>query len=209
MWFMSWQPEVPTYWLDSVSLARLGSTTKVGSKPVSEGAVVTIPTLPNIGRSNLGTLPSVLLTEEQVHSLVLAGDVGSDVNCLTCDRTCVGCGQPRVGVLAQCAVTSAATLPEPYRLSSTLADDRWRNLGSDEDVSQVLRAGEGCHGREGHVLLGMSVPVQETLMAMSDEFGDCRESFVKGERENDSVVRGPGDFLESAVSAQQSHSVKS
>ena len=101
MWFMSWQPEVPTYWLDSVTLARLGSTTKVGSKPVSEGAVVTIPTLPNISRRHLATLPSVLLAEEQVHPFVLAVDGGGDVHCLACHRAGVGGYHRRIHMLTK------------------------------------------------------------------------------------------------------------
>ena len=114
---------------------------------------------------------------KQVHSLVSAGDRGSDLDCLLSDWTGVGGHNSKVRVL-----TEAAPL-EPNRFWSALTIADRRQLGPDKDVTQVFSSAEGDHGGEGHVLLGIIVLVDQTLMLVVDNFGDGWESLIKGEEE--------------------------
>ena len=72
---------------------------------------------------------------------------------------------------------------EPNRFWSALTIADRRQLGPDKDVTQVFVLAKGDHGGEGHVLLGIIVLVDQTLMLVVDNFGDGWESLIKGEEE--------------------------
>ena len=168
MWIMPRQPEMSPHWLDCVHLAWLGGTTQVSREPVSEGRMFTLPTLTHIGWCHLTALTIVLLTEGQVHSLVSAGDGAGDADCLVGDWAGVGGDNPWLTVLAQSTVTPLVTLSETFRLDpGALAVFWWREFGSYQDISQVFSSGKGQHGGEGHVLSGIYVTIQQTLVTVS------------------------------------------
>ena len=56
------------------------------------------------------------------------------------------------------------------------------------------------HGGEGHVLLGIIVLVDQTLMLVVDHFGDGWESLIKGEVEYNTLV-GRAGGLQKGVSS--------
>ena len=81
---------MPANKLTSVLLAVLCCTAHVGGKPVGERGGYTIATLTHIGGDHPPALPVVHGTEQQVHSLVSAGNGGGDLDCLVSDRAGVG-----------------------------------------------------------------------------------------------------------------------
>ena len=70
---------------------------------------------------------------------------------------------------------------KPNRFWSALTLAGRRQLGQDKDVTQVFSSAEGDHGGEGHVLLGIIILFDQTLMLVVDRFGDGWESLIKGE----------------------------
>ena len=63
---------------------------------------------------------------------------------------------------------------------SDLAAGLRRELSPDQDVSQVLGAGEGCHGGQWHILSSTSITVKQALVAMADKASYIRQPLVKG-----------------------------
>ena len=133
---------------------------------MGEGGGYTISTLSHIGGDHPPALPIVLGTEQQVHSLVSAGDGGGDLDCLVSDRAGVGGDHTWFTVTAQSTVSPPPTLLKPNRSCPTSAVLRWRELCSDEDVPEVLGAGEGE-----------------------------RESLIEGKGEDNTIIGREGNFL--------------
>ena len=144
--------------------------------------------LVNIGGDNLAALTS--LTHKQ----------GSDLDCLLSDLTGVGGHNPKVRLLTEGAVVPLAAPLKPNRFWSALTIAGRRQLGPDKDVTQVFSSAEGDHGGEGHVLLGIIILVDRTLMLVVDHFGDGWESLIKGEGEYNTLVGRAGGLQEGVTS---------
>ena len=78
-------------------------------------------------------------------------------------------------MLAKSTVHPLVTLPEPtHHTPGALALCWWREFSPYENISQVFSPGVGDHWGEGHVLLGIDVTIQETLMAVFDHASNIR-----------------------------------